>query len=125
LETELLQGGLVFQQQGRLRRGQGDRLGDEQLLHLHPARGEARLELLEEDALVKRVLVDDQDPLGHLDDEVKVVHLNRLDALRRGAGGAGGRGDRRERLEARRGGRAGRARGGNLGPWRRRRRGEG
>ena len=53
-----------FEHERRLLGGQVDRLGDEQPLHFELALADAAAELLEQDALVQRVLVDDEHPLG-------------------------------------------------------------
>ena len=90
---------MLQEQRGLLGR-QLDRLGDQQLLDVQRALANAVLELLEQDALVQGVLVDDQHAVGRLEDEVGVVKLDRLDALRASTGLAVAALRRRRRFRA-------------------------
>ena len=66
-----------FEDEGGLFRRQVDRLGDQQPLDFEFAVPDAAAELLEQDALVQRVLVDDEHPVGGFEHEVRVVKLER------------------------------------------------
>ena len=68
----------MLQDHGRLGGGQVHGLGDQQPLALQRAGAEPRPQLLEEDALVQGVLVDEQHLVGrHLDHQVAAQHLHR------------------------------------------------
>lgn len=74
--------GVVFQE-SRLMGCHRDRLGDQHPLRLERAAGQTLLELLVHDALVQRVLVDDQDAIVILRDQVGAVQLNHRRTLTR------------------------------------------
>ena len=74
-EAELGQGVAVFEGAGRLVCGQLDRLRDQQVLRFQGAGADAAFQLLEEDAFVQGVLIDDQHSLRRLQDEIGVIQL--------------------------------------------------
>src|SRR5204862_1447005 len=69
----------MFERAGRLVRRQLDRLGDQEPLDFQRAGPKALFQLLEEDPLVQRMLIDDQHAFPRLDDDVGVVKLDRFD----------------------------------------------
>ena len=67
---------LIVDDIGKLRGGEVDDDRHEEHLHVDITRIVTRLELFEEDPLVKGVLVDERDSVGRLHDEVSVAELN-------------------------------------------------
>ena len=72
----------MIEQQGRLLGAEFHGLRNEQLLNVQRPLAHACLDLLEEDALVQRVLIDDEHAVGRLDDQIRVVHLNGVQHFR-------------------------------------------
>ena len=77
-ETQLRQCIAVFQRPRRLLGGQLDRLRDQQWLRFQWSRLDAAFDLLEQDAFVQGVLIDDQHALIGFDDEIRIIELNDL-----------------------------------------------
>src|SRR5208282_2991020 len=83
-EAQFRQGVAMLQRARGLLRGQFHRFRNQKLLGFQSARAKAALELLEQNALVQGVLVDDEHALRRFEHEVGVVKLNRFEQWRLG-----------------------------------------